>query len=68
MVGTFWTLGDAAGTGMAGSHDPRAMAETGITFGTADGTQLQLGGTVQEGETRADSVWTGKVQLSIPLK
>jgi len=65
MVGTFWNLGDAAATGQ---HDPRAMAETAITFGTGEGTQLQLGGGVQEGETRADSVWTGKVQLSIPLK
>jgi hypothetical protein len=44
------------------------MAETGITFGTGDGTQLQVGGTVQEGEARAESVWTGKVQLNIPLK
>jgi hypothetical protein len=68
MVGTFWTLGDAAGTGVNGLHDPRAMAETAITFGTGDGTQLQLGGGVQEGESRSDSVWTGKVQLNIPLK
>jgi hypothetical protein len=44
------------------------MAETAITFGTRDGTQLQLGGGVQEGETRSESVWTGKVQLNIPLK
>ena len=70
MVGTFWNLGDAAmiGTATGALHDPRHMAETGITFGAADGTQLQLGGGVQEGETRSDAVWTGRMQLNIPLK
>jgi hypothetical protein len=69
MVGTFWTLGDAAKTGTAtGGHDPRPMAETGVTLGTSDGTRLQVGGGVQEGETRSDTVWTGRMQLNIPLK
>ena len=70
MVGTFWNLGDAAtiGTATGAGLDPRHMAETGITFGAADGTQLQLGGGVQEGETRSDAVWTGRMQLNIPLK
>jgi hypothetical protein len=62
MVGTFWNLGDAA------TREPRHMAETGITFGTAGGTQLQVGGGIEEGETRSETVWTGKVQLNIPLK
>ena len=44
------------------------MAETGVTVGTADGTKLQVGGSVEEGETRADNVWSGKMQLNIPLK
>jgi hypothetical protein len=65
MVGTFWTLGDAATTGTAAGA--RHMAETGITFGAADGARLQVGGGVQEGETRPDVVWTGKMQLNIPL-
>jgi hypothetical protein len=64
MVGTFWSLGDAT---MA-HHEPRGMAETGVTFGTAGGTQLQVGAGVEEGETRSETVWTGKVQLNIPLK
>jgi len=70
MVGTFWNLGDAATTGMAtgAQHEPRHMAETGITFGAADGTKLQIGGGVQEGETRSDNVWSGKIQLNFPLK
>jgi hypothetical protein len=62
MVGTFWNLGDAAATGTTAGA--RHMAETGITFGAADGTRLQLGGGVQEGETRPDVVWTGKMQLT----
>jgi hypothetical protein len=67
MVGTFWNLGEAA-TAAGAQHDARLMAETGITFGSVDGTRLQVGGGVQEGETRSDSVWSGKVQLNIPLK
>jgi hypothetical protein len=71
MVGTFWNLGHAATVGAATGAarlEPRHMAETGITFGAADGTKLQLGGGVQEGETRPDAVWTGRMQLNIPLK
>jgi hypothetical protein len=70
MVGTFWNLGDAPTAGMAtgAQHEPRHMAETGITFGAADGTKLQIGGGVQEGETRSDNVWSGKIQLNFPLK
>lgn len=66
MLGTLWNLGDAATIGIA--TGARHMAETGITFGAADGTMLQVGGGVQEGETRSDSVWSGKMQLNIPLK
>src|SRR5262249_30751144 len=62
MLGTFWNLGDAM------TREPRHMAETGITFGAVGGTQLQVGGGVEEGETRSETVWTGKVQLNIPLK
>ncbi len=69
MVGTFWNLGDASAPGIAQSaHEARHMAETGITVGTADGTKLQVGGSIEEGATRADNVWSGKMQLNIPLK
>ena len=70
MVGTFWNLGDAAKTGTAADaqHEARPIAETGITFGGADGSKLQVGGGVQQGETRSESVWSGKIQLNIPLK
>jgi hypothetical protein len=70
MVGTFWNLGDAAktGTDVDAQHEARPMAETGITFGAADGSKLQVGGGVQQGETRSESVWSGKIQLNIPLK
>lgn len=70
MVGTFWNLGDAATTGTAtgAQNEARYMAETGITFGAADGAKLQVGGGVQEGATRSDDVWTGRMQLNIPLE
>jgi hypothetical protein len=69
MVGTFWTLGDAASGIASGTpHGARHMAETGITVGTADGTKLQVGGSIEEGEARSDNVWSGKMQLNIPLK
>jgi hypothetical protein len=65
MIGTFWNLGDAT-TGAP--HEGRHMAETGITVGATNGTKLQVGGAVQEGETRSENVWTGKIELNIPLK
>jgi hypothetical protein len=70
MVGTYWPLGDAAtaGTATGALHEARHMAETGITFGATDGAKLQVGGSVQESETGSDSVWSGKMQLNIPLK
>ena len=70
MLGTFWNLSDAAtaGTATGAQHEPRHAAETGITFGGPDGTKLQVGGGVQEGETKADNVWSGRMQLNIPLR
>jgi hypothetical protein len=70
MIDTFWSLGDAATSAVGiGGHDARHLTETGVTFGTADGTKLQVGGSVQDADDAgSDKVWTGKVQLSIPLK
>jgi hypothetical protein len=69
MVGTFWNLGEAAsGIASGAPHSARHMAETGITVGTVDGTKLQVGGSIEEGATPADNVWSGKMQLNIPLK
>ena len=69
MVGTFWNLGEAASAITSGApHGARHMAETGITVGTVDGTKFQVGGSIEEGATPADNVWSGKMQLNIPLK
>jgi hypothetical protein len=70
VIGTFWNLGDAAtaSTATGAQHEARYMAEGGITFGAVDGTKLQVGGGVEEGPTRAENVWSGKVQVNIPLK
>jgi hypothetical protein len=69
VLDTFWSLGDTATPGVAtGAGEARHLTETGVTFGDAEGTKLQVGGSVQDGDTGSDKVWTGKVQLSIPLK
>ena len=69
MVGTFWNLGDAAsGVASGAPHGARHMAETGVTVGISEGTKLQVGGSVEEGETGSDNIWSGKMQLNIPLK
>lgn len=70
MVGAFWDLGGAAGPGADAQFQKelRHMAETGIVFGTEDGSKLQLGGRVEEGEALAEDVWSGRVQVNIPLK
>ncbi|HEX6002080.1 MAG TPA: hypothetical protein VFZ16_22210 [Hyphomicrobiaceae bacterium] len=69
MVGTYWNLGEAATAEAAGLEFAfRQVAETAITFGAADGTKLQVGGTIEEGDTHAENVWSGRLQLNIPLK
>jgi hypothetical protein len=68
IVGTFLNLGDAAGTATGAPPEAGLLGETGITFGAADGMKLQVGGSIQEGETRSDNVWSGRMQLNIPLE
>ena len=64
MVGTLWSLGDAAGSPTGGPQEARLMAETGITFGSADGLKLQVGGSVEEGEAGSSGVWSGRNSTS----
>jgi hypothetical protein len=70
MVGPFWDIGDnaAAGSGASAHVDARLKAETGVTFGTTDGTKLQIGGGVEEGGPNALNVWSGRLRLDVPLK
>lgn len=53
---------------LAPTDDLRLKAEAGITFGTSTGTTLQATGALQEGAGDATDVWSGRLQLKVPLK
>jgi hypothetical protein len=65
MVGPIWGLPDPAA---AAQRDMRLKAETGVTIGDANGAKVQVGGSVEEGGPNAANVWTGRLQLNVPLK
>lgn len=69
-LGTFWDFDSLSrlAPGAAGHSDMRLKAEAGVTIGATDGTKLQAGGAVEEGEPGAASVWSGRLQLSVPMK
>jgi hypothetical protein len=69
-VGSFWGIDSLSklAPGTAGHNDMRLKAEAGVTIGTSGGTKLQAGGGVEEGEPGAANVWTGRLQLSVPMK
>lgn len=65
MVGPIWGLPDPAATAQ---RDVRLKAETGVTIGDANGAKVQVGGSVEEGGPNVGNVWTGRLQLNVPLK
>ena len=69
-LGTFWDFDSLSrlAPGAAGHNDMRLKAEAGVTIGATDGTKLQAGGAVEEGEPGAANVWSGRLQLSVPMK
>ncbi len=69
-LGTFWDFDSSIrlAPGAAGHNDMRLKAEAGVTIGATDGTKLQAGGAVEEGEPGAASVWSGRLQLSVPMQ
>lgn len=70
VIGTFWdfeTLSRLA-PGTAGHHELRLRAEAGVTIGATDGTKLQAAGTVEEGEAGTADIWSGRLQLSVPMQ
>jgi len=46
----------------------RLKAQGGVTIGSMDGTKLEVGGGVEGGGPAAPDVWSGRLQLSVPLK
>jgi hypothetical protein len=69
-VGSFWdvdSLSKIAPRSLT-HEDMRLKATAGITIGSADGTKLQVGGGVEGAGPAAPDVWSGRLQLSVPLK
>ena len=67
--GSFWDLNAPAGTELHTGHaDMRLKAEAGLTLGIAGGTKVQVGGVIEEGTATTPDAWSGRVQMSVPLK
>jgi hypothetical protein len=70
LVGGFWDFGgpaaEAAGT--AAQAEMRLRAEAGVTIGVPDGPKLQASGVLEEGIDQMPDAWSGRLQLSVPLK
>jgi hypothetical protein len=68
VLGGFWGL-DSLAKPVAGAHpEPRLKAEAGVTLGIRDGPKLQALGVLEEGDGTSPDVWSGRVQLNVPLK
>jgi Autotransporter beta-domain len=70
VVGGFWNL-DSLPTEAAGgtNHaEMRLKAEAGVTFGLYNGPKLQALGGLEEGGPETPDAWSGRLQLSVPLK
>jgi hypothetical protein len=67
-VGSFWGLDGLSGVTYPAHGDMRLKAEAGVTFGMSDGAKLQMGGAVEEGDRSTPDAWSGRVQMSVPLK
>jgi hypothetical protein len=65
--GSFWGL-DGASALQGGHADMRLKAEAGVTLGIADGTKVQVGGAIEEGTATTPDAWSGRLQMSVPLK
>ncbi len=71
VLGSFWTFDDlakAAAPGLNLHAEPRLKAEAGVSFGLVDGPKLQALGGVEGGDATSPDVWTGRLQLSVPLQ
>ena len=69
-IGSFWDIdGLSRLTPGSSEHEAaRLKAEAGVTIGTVTGTKLQATGGVEEGSPGAADTWSGRFQLSVPLK
>lgn len=68
-VSSFWDIDGLSRLAPGSSEqDVRLKAEAGVTIGTITGTRLHATGGVEEGGSGAQDVWSGRFQLSVPLK
>ena len=69
-IGSFWDIESLSklAPGEAGHGDMRLKAEAGVTVGEVDGARVQAGAAVEEGAQGAENVWSGRLQLSVPIK
>jgi hypothetical protein len=68
MLGGFWGIGDPAVTGSDALSQLRLRGEASVTIGSTQGAKVEIGGAVEEGTQQAPDVWSGRLQLSVPLK
>jgi hypothetical protein len=69
-VGSFWDIEDLSRLAphAAGHEDVRLKAGAGVTIGKTGGGKLEVGGAVEGGGPAAPDVWSGRLQLSVPLE
>lgn len=68
MLGGFWGIGDPAVPGSDAHSQLRLRGEASVTIGSTQGAKVEIGGAVEEGTQQAPDVWSGRLQLSVPLK
>jgi len=68
MLGGFWGIGDPAATGSVANSQLRLRGEASVTIGSTQGAKVEIGGAVEEGTQQAPDVWSGRLQLSVPIK
>jgi hypothetical protein len=69
-IGSFWDIEDLSRLAphTAGHEEMRLKAGAGVTIGKTGGGKLEVGGGVEGGGPAAPDVWSGRLQLSVPLK
>ena len=68
MLGGFWGIGEPPVTGSVAHSQLRLRGEASVTIGSAQGAKVEVGGAVEEGTQQAPDVWSGRLQLNVPLK
>jgi hypothetical protein len=68
MIGGFWDIGAPSVAGADTRAQMRKKGEASVTIGNTQGGKVEIGGAVEEGAERAPDVWSGRLQLSVPLK